>query len=441
MLDQSFSAKNFRRIFDLENRKGVYLEGRFFPNLNEITEQIKQCTKDIMTKRENTATKDELYELYKQRKELKAQKEEKLNSELEKVSKKLLASDFNIGMEQKAIPGEKPIYITKDTPEHFFALKQVQANVSRLFGIKQSNRFEIVNQVKNLLSDKFPKYILRTDIDDFYENIPQEKLLNKINRDNLLSPFSRKILRQILHKYKVLSGSEKGIPRGIGVSAYLAELYMRDIDKKIMALDNVTYYARYVDDIIIIFIPSSTANSIDYLEELKKIIAANYKLKLSDRKTLSCDLLNTQQSCSFEYLGYKFFFGNGEVKTRLTDKKIKKYKRRIDLAFNHYINLSRVNEKEARNILVKRIRFLTGNTRLKNNKENIMVGIYYSNSQLTEKNDFEKLDDFLRTRIDEKIDLPQLRKRLNRYNFKNSFETRRFSPFKAIEFQEITKIW
>ena len=150
MLDQSFSAENFRRILDLENRKGVYLEGRFFSNLSEITEQIKQCTKDIMAKRKNKANKDKLDELYKQRNELKTQKEEKLNSELEKVSEKVLASDFNIDMEQKVIPGKKPIYITKDTPEHFFTLKQVQANVSRLFGIKQSNRIEIVNQVKNL---------------------------------------------------------------------------------------------------------------------------------------------------------------------------------------------------------------------------------------------------------------------------------------------------
>ena len=440
MLDQSFSRENFRRILDLENRKGVYLEGRFFSNLNEITKQIKQCNKDIIAKRKDKATKDKLDELYKQRNELKTKKEEKLNSELEKVSEKVLASDFNIDIEQKAMPGKKPIYITKDTPEHFFTLKQVQANVSRLFGIKQSNRIEIVNQVKTLLNDKFPKYVLRTDIDDFYENIPQEKLLDTINGDNLLNPFSRKVLRQILNKYKQLSGSDKGIPRGIGVSAYFAELYMRDIDKEIMAMDNVTYYARYVDDIIIIFIPSSISKHLDYLKELKIIFLKN-KLKLNDRKTYSSDLPNNQQSCQFEYLGYKFFFENAEVKTRLSDKKIEKYKKRINLAFNHYLNLSRINEKEARNILVKRIRFLTGNTRLKNNKENIMVGIYYSNSQLTEKKDFKELDKYLRTKIDKKIASPQLQERLKRYNFSDSFEARRFSPFKANEFQEIMKIW
>jgi len=47
----------------------------------------------------------------------------------------------------------------------------------------------------------------------------------------------------------------------------------------------------------------------------------------------------------------------------------------------------------------------------------------------------------LQTKIDEKIALPQLQERLKRYNFKDSFETRRFSPFKANEFQEIMKIW
>lgn len=35
MLDQSFSAENFRKIFDIENRKGVYLEGEFYADIDE----------------------------------------------------------------------------------------------------------------------------------------------------------------------------------------------------------------------------------------------------------------------------------------------------------------------------------------------------------------------------------------------------------------------
>jgi AMMECR1 domain-containing protein len=87
------------------------------------------------------------------------------------------------------------------------------------------------------------------------------------------------------------------------------------------------------------------------------------------------------------------------------------------------------------------LRFLTGNTRLKNNKKNILVGIYYSNCQLTEKKDLIKLDKYLRKKISTSIKLTKLKERLRKYNFEDGFEAKRFSPFKTHEFQEIMKIW
>ena len=444
MLNQSFSAENFRRILDLENRKGLYLEGRFFKHLNKITEKIKQCTEKIKDKQRNrTGLDNEIGELYTRKKELKEEKNEKLNAELQKVSEKVVASDFKIELKRENIKNKKPLYIAKDSPEHYFTMKQIQRNIFRLFGVKQSSRYEIVSQVKILLKDGFPKYVLRTDIDAFYESISHERLLKKINDDNLLTPFSRKIIRQIISKYKQLSGSNMGIPRGIGVSAYLAELFMRDADNEIMSMDEVSYYARYVDDIIIIFTPKSNAYYAEYLKEIKNIIDCKFFLKLNDQKTNTFDLLDPKQRHSYtmEYLGYKIIFGDGEVQTKLTAKKIKKYKHRIDSTFDNYLNLSKIDEKEARKLLVKRVRFLTGNTRLKNNKKNILVGIYYSNCQLTEKEDLIKLDSYLRKKINNSIKLTKLKERLRKYNFKEGFEAKRFSPFKALEFQKIMKIW
>jgi len=53
MADQSFSSDNFRKILDMENRKGVYLEGRFFPNIKSVTEKIKRCKAEIREKKKN----------------------------------------------------------------------------------------------------------------------------------------------------------------------------------------------------------------------------------------------------------------------------------------------------------------------------------------------------------------------------------------------------
>jgi len=441
MLDQSFSATNFRHILDLENRKGVYLEIEFFRNIYAIINQIKECNKDIKKERKSKKRdKEELKRLYEKRRELQKAKEDQLMIELQKISDKVVATNFRMEMTKKVITGEKSLYIIKNSPECFFAMKQVQNNISRLFAIKHTNRFEIVNQVKILLSDGFPKYVIKTDIDDFYESIPHRDLLDKINGNNLMTPFSRKILAQILTAYRSLSGSDRGIPRGIGVSAKFAELYMRDVDSEIMSLKGISYYARYVDDMIIIFIPSTVGQRRNYLSEVKKIIS-KYQLSMNTVKTRTFNLQKSTRTYELEHLGYKIIFGGGILKTRLTDRKITKYKTRIDLALENYSNLSKFDEKKARKILIKRIRFLTGNTRLKNNKANILVGIYYSNCQLTEKNDLVSLDDYLRSKIDSTIKLNSVKDRLRKYTFRDGFETRRFSPFKTHELKQIMDIW
>lgn len=442
MLNQSFSADNFRTILDLENRKGIYLEGRFFPNLKEITEEIKQCNVEIREKKKHRVKNEaELKELYEKKEQLKKTKEEQLTNELQKVSEKVLARSFEIELKQIKIPNAKPIYTISDTPENFFAMKQIQHNVSRLYDVKQADRSAIVSQVKILLGDQFPKFVLRTDIEDFYESIPHETILKKINEDNLLTPFSKKLLRQILGQYKAKSGTDKGIPRGIGVSAYIAELYMRDIDKKIKDLRDVTYYARYVDDFVIIFTSSPNNHGRNYINDVKKIIETKYKLTLNKSKTKTFDLRNEKKNFKFDYLGYKMTFGTQQTKTTLTKKKVDKYKTRMDLAFAAYINLSKVNEKKARKLLVMRIRFLTRNTRLLNNKKNILVGIYYTNNQLTEQRDLKGMDKYLRYKIDSLISSPQLQERLIKYSFQEGYNKKLFSPFKTKELSEILAIW
>lgn len=441
MLDQSFSAKNFRRILDLENRKGVHVEDKLsMTTIRRINEEIRDCNIQIKIKKK-TRDVNAIKTLYEKKKDLRQKKETELETELERISQNIAAKKFKIIIKKVNIPGGKPIYTTPNQPEHFFALKQVQKNISRLFRVKQSNRYAIIEQVISLLGDQFPKFVIRTDIKDFYENIQHEPLLQRINQDNLLTPLSRKILTSILKSYKDQSGSNKGIPRGIGVSAYLAELFMRDIDSDLQELKGVTYYARYVDDIIIIFTPSSVEQNRNYLEDVKNIVEGNYKLRVNSTKTQSFDLRNLGPNHSFNYLGYNITFGTGPVKINLTASKVQKYRDRVKLAFDDYVNYSKVSEKEARRTLVKRIRFLTGNTRLTNNKKNILTGIYYSNSHLTDLNQLNEIDAYLSRQINDRISSQHLKDRLKKYGFKIGYEQRRFSPFTTDEMSEIMRIW
>lgn len=444
MLDQSFSAENFRKILDYENRKGVYLEGMYFQDIKKVTEQIRRCTIEIRDKKNKLSAEEfEIFrkETNEKKKNLKEKKEEQLRIELQKISSIVVNDKFKVKLTKDDDITDKPVYKIENKPEYFFTLKQIQYNFKKLYKVKQADRFAIVSQIKGLLNDNFPKYVIRTDIQEFYESIPHDILLQKLNEENLLTFYSKKILSQILNEYKRLSGSNKGLPRGVGVSAYLAELYMRDIDNQIKALPTVSYYARYVDDIIVVFTPFSTKDSRDYLAKIDEIIETKYALTRNESKTKSFDLIDNPTAYTLEYLGYKIQFGNGPIKLRLTTKKIARYKHRIDLVMESYLNYAKVNEKKARKILVNRLRFLTGNTRLLNNKKNILVGVFYSNSLLTDSSDFKALDHYLNHKIQLQISSVHLQTRLAKYKFEEGFESKRFSAFTTSELSDILEIW
>lgn len=441
MLDQSFSAKNFRVIFDISNRNGLFVEDKF--NLTSI----KSLTNDIKSNADFAKFHKKLgnESLSKFFNEIKENYREIRNNEidniLQEISLNIAEKDFKLDLKQIKIPGGKDLYTIDNKSEYFFALKQVQHNVSRLFGVKQANRNSIVEQMLSLLDDKFPKTIIRTDISSFYESIDHDIILRSVNGDNLLSPKSRKIIHNILYSYKKLSGNNNGVPRGIGVSAYLSELFMRKIDEKIRSIKGVTYYARFVDDIIIIFTPYPNEPSRDYLKEIKIIVENNNSILINPAKTFRKDIIDPTIRYSFEYLGYQFEIHNGKVKTKLANSKFERIKNRMILSFKDYKNLSKIDENQARKTLVKRIRFLTGNTRLVNNKSKILIGIYHSNKYLTEMNQIKTLDSKLKNLIHTDLSSTSLKNRLTKYTFLEGFQKRRFSPFNASELKVIMNIW
>ena len=439
MLDQSFSSENFRRIFDYENRKGVYLAGSFFPDAHEKSKEIKRCKDELKVPRKPA-----------DQNKLEREKEKILKNAFKEVSDIATRKNFSVDLEQRDINGKK-VYVTANSigdysglskekrlnlAAQFFALKQTQKNISRLYKVKQADRYNIVCQLREALRGRFPKYIIRTDISRFYESIPRAPLIKKINEDNLLAYNSKKVIKQILYKYGTLSGeSLKGIPRGVGISAYLSELYMRELDEEMLKEPNILYYARYVDDIIIIYADTNPSRKSEAFSE--SIVSKG--LTINQEKTSLIEV-NGKTKHSINYLGYNFKFGTGDVNVNITESKMGRYKKKIDLSFSDYEKNSKYNEKKARRLLVKRIKFLTGNTCLIGNKKNIRIGIYFSNKILTDHSCLRGLDCYLTHKISS-LTIERVKNRLRKLSFQKGFDEKVFYKFSKKDLENIKEVW
>ena len=447
MLDQSFSIENFRKILDIENRKGSYLEGKFFTSIADINRKIKDTNVQIRLLKQQRLPKEifveKLNTLNEEKNELNELRENKLAEELSLISSKVIVSDFKLKLIQDTTITDKPVYKAEENIETILTLKQLQYNFKKLYKVKQSNRYSIISQLKRLLGDGFPKIILKTDIKNFYESILHKNLLKKINDDNLLTHLSMGFIQQILNQFKDLSETTKGVPRGVGISPYLTELYMRDIDAKIKQLSNVIYYARYVDDIILVFMPPINSIGRDYIAEVREILAKEelYINEEADKtKLIDLSTIDSNPPYDFEYLGYRFTYTN-ELMLTISSKKKKRYKERLKKAFELYVKQSKSSEKKARKLFIKRIKFLMSNTRLLNNKRNVITGIYYTNSLISTTEDLADLDHCFNDFIDS-FQLPQtLATRIKKNSFVAGFNPTNISKFNTVELKKIMNHW
>lgn len=358
---------------------------------------------------------------------------------MDDISQKVLKPSFKIDLSQKTGPKGKAVYCIDAEPETFFVIKQLQQNIHRIYGVKQANRHDLVCQLRDMLGSSFPFELVRTDISSFYESIDRKRLIEKLDRDQLLSPASKKYIKQVLDSYGTLSGAATGIPRGVGISAYLAELYLRPVDKAIRAIPGLALYCRFVDDIVAVFARPPAGKNLGSFKDLIIAIFGENALNHNPNKTYEFALADSAPK-KFEYLGYRFHLKPGALEISPSAAKVAKYRARMNAAFTEYWRERPVNPKGAFRKLVGRVKFLTGNTRLSNSKSRAVTGIYFNNSIATNLSSLAILDKRLKTRITE-LKRTSLQRQLKKLKFTTGFEQRRYHNFSTRELQMIVSAW
>lgn len=288
-------------------------------------------------------------------------------------------------------------------------VRKLSANFKRLVKPHGRGRSAIVGNLHLLLEEGIPFRVYRLDIKSFYESFDTAEVTSKIDQLAELSPHSKSLVHSLLASHKTMGGS--GVPRGLALGAILSDLMMEDFDRNISSDQNVYFYARYVDDIIVI---TSCREQVRPFTHLIKV-ALPAGLELNPNKKTIADAANRvapkappikQILLRFDYLGYSFSVcepvKQGKKKelahlrtvaVDIANSKVKKIKTRIIRSFLEF------NQTSDWALLYDRIQFLTQNFSVYNSKvgSKKLAGIYYSYPEVSEgAASLIELDRFLR---------------------------------------------
>lgn len=322
-------------------------------------------------------------------------------------------------------------------------------------------RTQIVSNLSLLLEEGVPFRIYRLDIKSFYESFQLPYVISSIEKISRLSPQSKKLVKELLTCHIPLGG--QGIPRGLSLSAILSDLLMHGFDQSVQSNDDVFFYSRYVDDIIVV--TSSRENVRVFLSDVEKFLPPGLTLNQAKRQIVTAkDKVNPTKSSgqfselfSFDYLGYAF-----SVKEPVKDNKTKDYYRSVtvDIAakkimrFKTRISRSFLDFSKTGNfdLLKDRIKLLTKNFSVYNAKAGgkKIAGIFHS-YPLVSGNPYglKTLDNFLRNavlskngRMFSKYSLTAHQKQnLLAHSFTRGHAEKCFVHFSGVRLKEIQECW
>jgi hypothetical protein len=227
------------------------------------------------------------------------------------------------------------------------------------------------------------------DISSFYETINTRPLIQRLKDDGIISFQNISYIEDII----VNKTCRVGLPRGVPFSSSLSDLYLRDFDKFLKSDKRVSYFARYVDDIIIIFYE-------EFFDDINLYVTEKLKLNLNIEKSKIIKIDNSaNRSYNFDFLGFSFNINNqltkkGKEKERelsisIAKSKIDKMKRRIIKSSMIFIKDGNYDDYH------NRLRLLLSNYQLDSNQNGIlMTGIFFNYKYITDFSSLNKINQF-----------------------------------------------
>lgn len=383
----------------LEESRGRLKDYCYSLDTQVLSLEIKELRHELQKQ-----PKDQREELQQQLEDLTQQYEEKKRTEITVAYNQVVHGKYHVMLREVEAKG-KEAYAVGDMPSMLIS-KFIALEIRNQYQLRPANRDEVVEELRVLLDNPMPKILIRSDIHHFYECIDQQRLLERIEEDDYLTVTSVRYLRKFFYEYNQLTNNQehKGIPRGLSFSPALAEIYLREFDRKVKSINGLYFYKRYVDDIVLLVNPKKI--SIDDCWDAIQEVAESLSLTLheDDEKIVKIHLpTNDGEPFSFNYLGYQFKYYDGHTELLLTEEKVKRYCNTIDCVLRAYAKVANHRTKNEHGKkhtdglmqFMHRIDALTGNGNLDSRRNFVKTGLFYSNRLLTDLSQLEMLDRYM----------------------------------------------
>lgn len=419
-----FATANLRKLWELETRKGR--------DLLSLAPALKPLYKKLQNARK---LKDEVL-LAKLRDEWEIQLEVFLFQLSERLRALTVDPAFSWGLQRGPIVGKKQCFVLPKSAEIFFLERVIATRIRNRSAGSVADRSVAVQQVMRSLTDPLPKSVLRTDLRAYFESIPHGQLKLAIAQSKLLDPTFSKLLNLFLEEFSSLSGLETGVPRGTALGSELAEFYLEDVDEWLRKSGEHLLHIRYVDDILVVSGERQTkiSKGQEVQRELEEKLAAK-GLEVNPTKTSLTRISRGRWRGAIEYLGYELVSGQSGPTIRISYKRLERIRHRLRRTFE-----VRARTKED-GLLLYRVKLLSGNTRLHYNKRQAMIGVFFSNKEITNLDQLRGLDKYYSHLITKSGVSPRVETVLRGMSFVEGFESRRFHKFSTAKLHEMKAAW
>lgn len=191
------------------------------------------------------------------------------------------------------------------------------------FGFRPNrSAHQAIARAKDIQNDGY-RYVVDIDLAKFFDEVNHDRLMGKLAKvipDKRVLKLIRSFLRSGVMSEGLVATPDKGTPQGGPLSPLLSNIVLDELDKELEQRGHK--FVRYADDCNI-YVKSERAGQ-RVMDSVTRFIENRLKLKVNQEKS------KVTRPYKSQFLGMSFTSGEyGEVKSRLSEKSIKRFKDKI----------------------------------------------------------------------------------------------------------------